>query len=177
MPGDDAKQRASEAVTLIKQAAAIAQQGNYGAALKAIARAEQIVHSALQQPELSNPKEIWLEAKEQIDEQINKLQVALRTFTDPRLDRIAELGVYGLLEQPQVPLMAALLDFERTPPSARLGPPRDKVLKAIGVMAKAIAQDPIIDLCEKNPFGVSISIRSTVARALGQIKTQLTETG
>jgi len=173
LPSEAARQQADEAAALAKQAGGLAQENNYEAALKLMDHAERIANAPLQpttQKPAGSPRAIWLAAKDEIDDQLGKLQLALRAFKEPRLERIAEMGLHGITDKRQVSLVTAINEFESAPPAGRQGPARDKLLSAVKSFAEFVATDPIVALCDKNPFGIPVAIRGTLGKALGDIR-------
>jgi hypothetical protein len=112
---------------------------------------------------------IWRDAREAVDTGISQLQAALRGYDDPDLARIADMGLNGVTEGLQSGLMAALFDFQRA-----TGENRTKAAQVLGQRAaecrKQIEGDPIIALCEDNPFGVAVSIRGPLGAALSELE-------
>lgn len=124
--------------------------------------------SAPPAPASGDVMEIWRDAKESMDDGISKLQSALRGYNHPALNRIAEFGLNGATNGNQTALMKCLMEFR-----AANGPDRDKAAKALlaqaGVYAQFLTTDPVLDLCEKNPFGVALPLRATLGGALQKI--------
>ncbi|MFA3916679.1 hypothetical protein [Ruegeria hyattellae] len=117
---------------------------------------------------LVSPREIWRDAKEGIDASITQLQSVIKGFSDPVLDRIAKSGLNGVTEGNQTALSKAMLEFE-----AAKGADRKKAAKALASQAAAYKQflenDPVIELCENNPFNVNLPIRKKLGGALAKI--------
>jgi hypothetical protein len=110
----------------------------------------------------------WRDAREAVGVDVGKLQDALRQEGDPRLDRIADMGLNGITGRLQVGLEVALLDLERG------GGDRTKALKSVEELRKFLAENKIIALCEGNPFGVAVKIREPLLAALGDLEKVLT---
>ncbi len=116
-----------------------------------------------------NAMDLWTSAKGEVDKGIEKLQSVLKGYGSPDLDRIAEFGLNGITAGVQSRLMAALFDFQRASGEARTGAAqtlRDRAREARSLIEK----DPVIALCDDNPFGVPVAIRSTLGNALAEIE-------
>lgn len=111
---------------------------------------------------------IWRDAKEGVDAAIDALAARLRAFGDPDLERIAEFGLYGLTDGETVALTAALREAEADPAGAR-----DKLADAIDAYRAALDDNDAITLIDRNPFGVQVSMRATLGRALAQLEQKL----
>lgn len=116
-----------------------------------------------------DPLAIWRDAKESCDIGIGALQTALRDFEHPDMDRIAEFGLAGLTNGMQAQLMIAMLNLQ----SAK-GDDRKKAAKTLvdraADLRKALETDPIVALCEDNPFGITVAIREPLGAALTEIE-------
>lgn len=116
-----------------------------------------------------NPADIWLDAKGQVDASLSPLMGVLSKSEDPNLARIAKFGLSGVTKGNNTALMAALMGYN----SAAEGE-RAKTAQTLGQEADAYAaflsSDPIIALCEDNPFGQKLAIRAPLLTALQAIK-------
>lgn len=117
----------------------------------------------------ADPMVVWRDAKETVDVSISSLQSALRGIDDPDLKRIADAGLNGITDGLQTRLMAALFDY-----NASSGDGRAKAAATLRSRAaelrKMIEGDPIIALCEDNPFGVKVAIRGPLGAALTELE-------
>lgn len=111
---------------------------------------------------------IWRDARESVDTGISQLQSALRGYDDPDLSRIAEMGLNGITDGVQTGLMAALFDFQRASGEGRVKAAQT-LAQRVADCRKVIEGDPIIALCEDNPFGVAVSIRGPLGAALNEL--------
>jgi hypothetical protein len=110
----------------------------------------------------------WRAASERVDGQVAALQVALRQSDDPDLHEIAEFGMAALSGGNRTRLMALLVELERTD-----APSLSLLKRAAGVAGEFrahIASDPRVRGFDTNPFGVAVSIRTTLTPALEQIE-------
>lgn len=118
----------------------------------------------------ADPMVVWRDAKEGVDVSIGALQSALRGIDDPDLRRIADAGLNGITDGLQTRLMAALFDY-----NSASGEGRAKAAVALrgraAELRKMIESDPIIALCEDNPFGVKVAIRGPLGAALTELET------
>ena len=113
---------------------------------------------------------IWLDAKETVDDQIGKLQVALKGFDDPDLNRIAEYGLNGISGKNSVGLMTALREADA--PGGGDGA-RKKLSAAIESYQSFLRSNKIVALIDTNPFGISIAVRSTLGGALDTLSKRI----
>jgi hypothetical protein len=108
------------------------------------------------------------DAKDEVDDGLNRLRAALLDAGDDDLARIAEYGLYGMTDGGGVGLMKALLDLRSTRPDTR-----DPFLKAARDAAAAykaaLIEDPAVDLVDSNPFGIEVGIRAKLGAALDTI--------
>jgi hypothetical protein len=108
---------------------------------------------------------IWIDAKEEVDAGISRLQAALRETGDDDLEQIAEFGLFGASDGENVALMVALREADT---GAEGG--LDKVESAVADYKDFLDGAPIIDLIENNPFGVTVPLRKTLGGALQQLE-------
>lgn len=109
---------------------------------------------------------IWLEAKEQADQGIGRLQDTLRQVDDEDLNTIVDYGLYGATTGQSVKLMAALRDADHEGSPEALA----NVLRAVDAFRDFLAGAPIVDLIEENEFGVNVPLRQTLGAALDQLE-------
>lgn len=107
----------------------------------------------------------WRDAIETVDKQMGDLAAACRRTKDPWLERIADLGLAAVTANFKTPLMAACLDVSDASDDKRAGAAA-KARSAVEKFARHIASDPQVAGCDRNPFGVSVSIRATLGPAL-----------
>lgn len=110
---------------------------------------------------------IWRDAKAASDKSVAALCAALRGFGDAELTRIADTGLTGVAETAQAGLTAALEAFRQAGSSAAA----QTVAQRVAECRTMLDTDPLVALCEDNPFGVAVAIRATLGRALNRIET------
>lgn len=107
----------------------------------------------------------WQKAIATIDPQLNKLATAIKGVGDPRLDEIADKGIQGMTAGFRTKLQAALLEA-RFSSGAR----QDKALKkAVSLADKfvdVVYDDPRFEACDRNDFGVTVTLRKSLGTAL-----------
>ena len=121
-------------------------------------------------PDLPRAIAGWREALDKVDGQISALQSVLRGAPDEELHEIAEFGLNAMTGNHKAKIQAALMDLQGGEANPR------KVAAAAALVASFIAHigsDKRIAACDANPFGVSLSIRRTLAPALDALKTAL----
>ena len=121
--------------------------------------------------ETLDPLEIWRDAKESADDQLNKFVRELKKSGDDYLVKIAEGGVHGFVEGPSrvfVTLQAALMDFGRSSGEAR-EKIRLKVLDAVKTYRTFLGESEFLEVCDTNELCGPLTIRKTLSTALEQI--------
>ena len=108
---------------------------------------------------------IWMEAKEEIDASIDKLQDAMLETGDDDLRDIAEFGLYGATDGETVRLVVALREADSGKADAL-----SKVRDAVSDYRDFLDGAPIVDLIESNPFKVAVPLRKTLGAALSELE-------
>ena len=110
----------------------------------------------------------WSSAIEAVDGQISKLQAVLKSSDDPELVEIAEFGLNAITGNHKVSIMAAIRDVSGTGAS-----PDSKIASTaksrIAAFDAHLSQDKRIEATDNNPFGVKVSIASTLKPALADL--------
>ena len=123
-------------------------------------------------PGWSSARQSWNAASETVDGQIAGLQSILRGSGDDTLEEIAEFGLNAITGNHRVRLMAALMELGAGDPSAM----QKSGSKALGIIDEFTAfldADEAIAVCDANPFGAPVTIRSTLGAALRQMAASL----
>jgi len=110
-----------------------------------------------------------LDAKETVDAGLDRLASELRDTGDPDQLQIAEYGLFGLDGGGAVKLIAALMDAHNAPPEAR-AKSLDAARKAASVWRQTVLSDQTTALIDKNPFGVTVGLRTTLVQVLDHIE-------
>lgn len=127
----------------------------------------------LPEADSSDPLAIWRNGKEVADKSIELLQNALKDKNVAALDQIVEFGLNGLSERNQTDLMKALFEFSMSDAAGRKN--AAKILSERAAAYQSFIEgDSVIELCENNPFGVSVDIKKPLVAALSQIKSVAT---
>ncbi len=123
------------------------------------------------QLETADPAEIWRDAKDTVDEQLNKLAERLRKTGDVDLIRIADFGLFGITAGggANVALAKALLQYRGAAGAGR-GAAADGVRKAVDGYRSVVQQSAVVRLIDKNPFGVPASVAATLGQAFDRIE-------
>jgi hypothetical protein len=114
----------------------------------------------------------WQAASDVVNGQITRLQRALRKSDDDELQQIGEFGLNAVTGNFKVPLMAAIRDVDGADGPA-LKAAAGKLLKIIDGFQRHIDSDEGIAACDDNPFGVSVTIKSTLGEAFHEMKQAL----
>jgi hypothetical protein len=154
----------------VRAAQGLIAAGELPGALAALRALTEALTRAEAPPQGANPQDIWNAAKEAADVGIARLQTALRGIGHPDTTRIAEFGLAGLSGgSMQTKLAAALLTHTRA-----TGEGRAKVAEALrAVIAEYrafLASNPLVALCDDNPFGVAVNLRGGLGQALDRIE-------
>jgi hypothetical protein len=113
---------------------------------------------------------LWQDARDVVNDQVSALQGYLRTLDDPDLRQIADHGLGALTKRLGTELVVALIEVDAAPGAA---PARERAVSAVTGYRQFLQQDPLVRLLEENPFGVPVTIRATLGRALDQIERAL----
>jgi len=114
--------------------------------------------------DLKQAAEAWRAASEAVDGQIAALQAALRQDGDEDLAEIAEFGLNAITGGYKVRFMAALMEAEGGSPKARA-----TLAEIIPGFRQHLDSDERVEACDENPFGVAMSVRATLIRALDRL--------
>ncbi|MEX0371758.1 MAG: hypothetical protein AB3N09_14105 [Tateyamaria sp.] len=112
---------------------------------------------------------IWRDAKDKVDDDLNKLQSALKSSNDPLLERIAEIGLHSVTEGRMSKMQAALMDANGSADANVRG----KARAAISEMRSFVEGNPVLGLLDENPFGIDVSLRATLGDVLTKLDAQL----
>ena len=160
---------------LVLSAGELARNKNFGAGQASLDQLEQALQRAAASQGGATAVETalsaWRDAKEQADQQIEALRLALHKQGHVRLKRIAEQGITegglnALTGGRMVALWKALLEGRQAPtdPAARL-----RIRQAAAGLRDFIASDRRIDLCQSNPLTGPIALREPLVAALGRV--------
>ena len=96
----------------------------------------------------------------------------LRAFGDPDLERIADLGLFGITDKETVGLNVALMNFDRTPTQGKASAAA-KVRASINAYRKAVDANNMVALLDTAPFSTRVELRATMYSALARIERAL----
>ncbi|MGF1446583.1 MAG: hypothetical protein ACFBRM_10330 [Pikeienuella sp.] len=124
----------------------------------------------------ADPMEVWRAGKEAADRGVNALVAALQRETHPDFKEVAaalrknlDSGLIDARDGNQAKLTAALFDYKMAS-----GDAKEKAAAKLKAEVKAytafINSNELVGLCEGNPFGVGVSIREPIAKALTRIE-------
>ena len=117
----------------------------------------------------------WQAANATVDTQIAALQAVLRRSEDEVLEEIAEFGLNAVTGNHRVRLAAALMEVGAGDP-ATLRKSAPKVLQLVEEFRRYLASSEAVEVCDANPFGTPVAIRSTLGPALAQMAAALAAT-
>jgi hypothetical protein len=111
-------------------------------------------------------------ASDTVDGQIAKLQTALRTTKDKELITIAEYGLNALTGNHKSKLIALEIELRRAA-GPNLLTVAAKALPVVAAFRAHLTGNEQIDVCDSNPFGVTVTIKSTLGGALERLEAVL----
>jgi hypothetical protein len=111
---------------------------------------------------------IWRKAKESTDQSIANLQKALKSYSHPDLDRIADAGLNGITDTNQTGIMRALIEYSAAPAHKKESASA-KLVAQTDAYASFLENSALINLAEQNPFGVRVEIRRPLLATLTKI--------
>jgi hypothetical protein len=112
---------------------------------------------------------IWQVAKEAADSEIAKLQDGFRATGHPLGKVIADKGLAGLSRRLFVPVVAALMDYDADAGQAAAS----QALSALDRVQEFVASHPALPVLERNPFGVTVTLRKTLGTAAHRIAAEI----
>jgi hypothetical protein len=115
--------------------------------------------------------QIWSEAKEKVDTQLNALYDVLRKTGIPVLGVIAD-EIENVMSNYRVALTKALFDFDSAGPGTKEAA-RGRVLKAISAYKTSLPANKHIIAADTNPFKMPVTARKTLGAALDKLSQQL----
>lgn len=111
---------------------------------------------------------IWMEAREDVGNQISALQSHLKTRPEPLFQKIADAGLHGVTSGQLSKLQAALMDFDGASGAAKQDA-AELAQTASEAMRTFLKDNLVLPLLERNPFNVTVTIRATLGAALDRI--------
>ena len=123
-------------------------------------------------PDVTALADHFLDGKAEAAKSVDKLRGVLAKSDDPDTVRIADFGLDGLTDGNSVALMAALRELGSAAPGAR-GKAAGKVASCCSAYRSFLSGDPIIAMCEDNPFVSGVRIVAPLTAALDRIESGL----
>jgi hypothetical protein len=120
-------------------------------------------------PRVGKALPVWIAAREQVGEQITKLQDAMRGTKYPLLEKLADRGLNGITGRLQVGLQVQLMELDQSDAAGR-SQAAGKVRTGIADFRAFLQTDRIVPLIEKNPFGVPVTLSASLGEALAAIE-------
>lgn len=174
----------AELKTLVAEAGELARKKDFDAANATLDRAERLIgesggsgggrfDEAAFRKQWAEAKAGWRDALDTVNGQIAALQSALKKIDDVELHEIAEFGLAGVTGNYKVPMMAAIIEIDQ----ARGGASLRKAAAKAGDIAKAfnayLASEETVAVCDANEFGVPVTLRASLGKALSGIEAAL----
>jgi hypothetical protein len=117
-------------------------------------------------------RQAWDDAIDDVNKQIANLQTALKKTDDSQLHEIAEFGLNGVTGNQRTKLMAVIMELGDGSPE-RLAKHGGRALERIEALRAHLDSSGQVAVCDRNPFGVQVSIRATLGGALDRMERAL----
>jgi hypothetical protein len=114
---------------------------------------------------------LWWNAKDTINEQLEGLRHAILATEHPLAARACENGLGGFSGGVLVRFQASVIECGNAAPEAAKRAWQN-IERDGAALTAFISSDPILSLLEKNPFGIHVTIREDVTRAVEAILKQ-----
>lgn len=111
---------------------------------------------------------LFRDSKDEVDVGLSKLQAEMRKTDDVDMLRLADFGMYGMTDGQGVGLMKALFDLRGAAPDKQAAA-LDAARKAAVAYKAKIFEHRLIDLVDRNPFGIDVGIKAKLGAALDTI--------
>ncbi|MFY9209521.1 MAG: hypothetical protein WAO69_00175 [Aestuariivita sp.] len=116
---------------------------------------------------------LWQTAKDTVDDQLRGFSDRLRKSGTPQVQAVAQ-EVETLLAPVRVKLVAALMNYDSAPSDPKNHQAALKALSETRAWLDAVARVQVID---RNPWNVPVSIATTLGTALDELEARLTSAG
>lgn len=123
-------------------------------------------------PSFEAARQRWTTAVDTAEAEVQALVATLRKTEDVELHAIADMHLGTVMGGQRVPLTTALFNVALAQKAA-IGVVAERALTAIATFRTHLDSDPRIAACERNPFGVSVSLRAPLRRALADLEATL----
>lgn len=124
-------------------------------------------HGALPQSG-SDPLGVWRDAKDRVNDQLEKLRLAFMKTRHPLAGAACEAGLGGFSGGIFTTFQVALIEFNTADGRDRIAR-AEKVRQLGGKLGKFIATSDMLPILEANPFGVRLTLRTDVLSAIERI--------
>ena len=114
----------------------------------------------------------WRDALETVDSQVAQLQTALRKLDDTELAAIADKGLNGITGNFKTPVVVAVMEVDNARGEG-LKKAAQKGVRAAKAFAAYLASEETVRVTDENPFGVKMTIRASLGKALADMHTLL----
>ncbi|MEO6409739.1 MAG: hypothetical protein ABIO45_13425 [Burkholderiaceae bacterium] len=114
----------------------------------------------------------WRDALETVDAQVAQLQTALRKLGDSELTVIADKGLNGITGNFKTPVIVAVMEVDNARAEG-LKKAAQKGVRAAKAFAAYLASEETVRVTDENPFGVKMTIRASLGKALTDMQTLL----
>jgi len=115
---------------------------------------------------------VWQRAKDTVDSQLNSLAAGFRDAAHPLAEAIAEQGLPVLTGRTFVGLTAALFDYDAATVGTRDAAARN-VREKLTAFRAELANNRLWAVLERNPLGITVSLRPPIQRSLDEIESAL----
>jgi hypothetical protein len=117
---------------------------------------------------------LWQQAKDTVDAQVARLEVAMRKCGLPLAATIADHGLIGAFGGEYVALTVGLLEVDRADTATRPATVQ-RVAKSVQRMRQTLNGSATLAMLEANPLGVIVLARPMLGAALARIEAALAD--
>ena len=114
----------------------------------------------------------WRDALDTVDAQVAQLQTALRKLNDTELTAIADKGLNGITGNFKTPVIVAVMEVDNARGEG-LKKAAQKGARAAKALAAYLASEETVRVTDENPFGVKMTIRASLGKALTDMQALL----
>lgn len=111
----------------------------------------------------------WVDARQQVGEQIATLETALRAAGSPLTDRIAEFGLAAFTGRRLTQLEVALREFDAAKGEA-VTTTADTLRSSLTDIETFATDDDVLGMLDDNPFGATLTLRNTLLSATKDLR-------
>ncbi|MEX0367240.1 MAG: hypothetical protein AB3N22_14285 [Ruegeria sp.] len=163
----------SRLLEVFDEAVQMIRDGKLAEADAKMTRIEQVAEKAAQAPaqmaDIAPTLPIWREARDEVNEQLGKLQDAMKKSGMPLFAQIADAGLNSITETRLVALQASMMDLDGAADAGAQQAARKKLQAALTDMRGFVETNPVLPMLDENPLNIPLTLRSTLTGALDSL--------